>query len=305
MQQTWITKKAAPQYEADYLEVKEETSIVHTVEELSHKLSSILELEVSEANIYLNLLRRGPITASILSKELDIDRTKVYRTIERLLSKGLVSTTFSYPKLCTATNPKDVLELILKRKENEITRIKKYSQEIIEQSNKISTTNYSITPTFHIVQGTLNIFSYIEKLIEDSTNVVYIVTSLKHISTMYHTNIPDKIKICERNGGQVRLLTEINDNRLKLYIDRLKATETRTGKLSSNGIIVVSKDKQMVMSDATINPACNPSVKTESALCTNSHELVNNIFTLCTLLWKNSQPLKMLKNNMAKKNNEQ
>jgi len=67
--------------------------------ELILQLSSILDLETVEARIYLNLLRLGPVTASALAKELDVDRTKTYRTVDKLLNMSIVSTTISNPKL--------------------------------------------------------------------------------------------------------------------------------------------------------------------------------------------------------------
>jgi len=48
-----------------------------------------------EAKIYLNLLRVGPISASALAKDIDIERTKMYRTIEKLINQNIVSSTFS------------------------------------------------------------------------------------------------------------------------------------------------------------------------------------------------------------------
>ncbi len=63
--------------------------------ELILQLSSILDLEEVEARIYLNLLRLGPVTASALAKELDVDRTKTYRTVDKLLNQSIVSTTIS------------------------------------------------------------------------------------------------------------------------------------------------------------------------------------------------------------------
>ena len=264
------------------------------IDRLGSELSSILDWEELDARIYLNLLRIGPVTASALAKELDIDRTKTYRAINRLLSNGIVSTTLSYPKLCIATKPKEVLKIILRRKENEIRRIKECGEEIMERVSEIGPNHVNDIPIFRIAQGLSNIYSCIEKLIEESTDVVYIVTTLKNISKMYHSNIPDKIKICERNGGQVRLLTEINDHGLKLYVNRFNATETKITNLPSKGIVVVSKDKQMIISDTKLNGYDHTIAKSDAALCTNSYELVNNIFALCKLLWKNSKPLKML-----------
>lgn len=130
--------------------------------------------------------------------------------------------------------------------------------------------------------------------LENSKNTVYIITTLKDISKMYHTSIPEKIKICEKNGGEVRLLTEMSDYGLRSYIDRIGATETKLAKLASKGRIIVEKDKQMIMSDATLKEDENNSVMSDFAFSTNSYEMVNNIFILCTLLWKNSKRLKIL-----------
>ena len=72
----------------------EKTPQLAQIDELGKELSSVLDLDELEGHIYLNLLRTGPITASALAKELDIDRAKTYRTIDKLVSESIVSTTF-------------------------------------------------------------------------------------------------------------------------------------------------------------------------------------------------------------------
>ena len=89
----------------NYLDSDEELPSIHRIEELCQKLSSILDLDEIDAHIYLNLLRMGPVTASALARELHIDRTKAYRTIDKLLNLKIVSTTLSKPKLCIANKP--------------------------------------------------------------------------------------------------------------------------------------------------------------------------------------------------------
>ena len=96
----------------------------------------------------------------------------------------------------------------------------------------------------------------------------------------------------KKNGGEVRLLTEMNDYGLISYIKRINATQTKLAKLASKGRIVVSKDMQMIMSDATLKDEENNNASSDFAFSTNSYEMVNNIFTLCTLLWKTSRPPK-------------
>jgi len=278
--------------------LSKELSSTQNIESLGIQLSSILGLDDLEAKIYLNLLRVGPISASALAREIDIERTKMYRTVEKLISQNIVSTTFSKPKLCIASQPEEVLKMIMQRKEDDLKKLKLTKKQVIQKIKEIiPIKNSTNVPTYHIIQGSSNIYSDIGKLIENSTNTVYIVTTLKDISKMYHTSIPDKIKICEKNGGQVRLLTEVSDYDLISYIDRLGASDTKLTKLNSKGRIIVEKDKQMIMSDATMKEHANTSIMSDFAFSTNSYEMVNNIFTLCTFLWKNSKSLKTLVSN--------
>lgn len=276
--------------------------------ELILQLSSILDLETVEARIYLNLLRLGPVTASALAKELDVDRTKTYRTIDKLLNMSIVSTTISNPKLCIATKPEEVLKIVLQKKQDEINRVEKIGTEVIQKINKIvPITDGHYVPTFRTVQGRANIYSHVEKLLEDSKGTIYIVTTTEDILRMYHTAIPEKIKECIDNGGIVKILTDADDKKFLPLIDRLKPTETRLGKLPSKGRIIVEEGKQMVMSDVMNASDFTGSENSRSnldtfsmgadsdfALWTNSAEMVNNIFSLCKFLWRTSKPLNKL-----------
>jgi sugar-specific transcriptional regulator TrmB len=276
--------------------------------ELILQLSTILDLETVEARIYLNLLRLGPVTASSLAKELDVDRTKTYRTIDKLLNMSIVSTTISNPKLCIATKPEEVLKIVLQKKQDEINRVEKIGKEVIKRINKIvPITDGHYVPTFRTVQGRANIYSHIEKILEDSPGTIYIVTTTEDILRMYHTAIPEKIKECIGKGGTVRILTDADDKKFLPLIDRLKPTETRLGKLPSKGRIIVEEGKQMVMSDVMnasdfVNTENSRSTidsfslgaDSDFALWTNSSEMVNNIFSLCKFLWRTSKPLQKL-----------
>ncbi len=276
--------------------------------ELILQLSSILDLETVEARIYLNLLRLGPVTASALAKELDVDRTKTYRTIDKLLNMSIVSTTISNPKLCIATKPEEVLKIVLQKKQDEINRVEKIGKDVIQRINKIvPITDGHYIPTFRTVQGRANIYSHIEKLLEDSSRTIYIVTTSDDILRMYHTAVPEKIKECIDKGGTVRILTSTDNNKFIPLIERLKPTETRLGKLPSKGRIIVEEGKQMIMSDvmnasdfANMDNSRLPhdsfsiGADTDFALWTNSAEMVNNIFSLCKFLWRTSKPLKKL-----------
>ena len=261
---------------------------------IAAELEEILDLDDLEAKVYLNLLRAGPITASALAKELDIDRARMYRTVDKLVSRNIISTTLSSPKLCIAVEPNEALKITLGKKEDEVNKIKKSGEAIIEKINNEITTNQSSSiPTFRVVQGRQNIYADIAQMIEETSDVLYIVTTLDDVSRMYHSTIPEKISICEKNGGSVRLLVDMNDPKLAPFVKRFNATETRIGKLPSKGRMVVQKDKKMIMSDSAAS-SNNSGADSDFSLSTNSTEMVDNIFTLCSFLWESSKPLKTI-----------
>ncbi|MBS3922327.1 MAG: TrmB family transcriptional regulator [Nitrosarchaeum sp.] len=262
---------------------------------IASELEMILDLDELEAKVYLNLLRTGPITASALAKEIDIDRARMYRTVDKLVSRNIISTTLSSPKLCIAAEPHDVLKIALRKKEDEVNRIKKDGEAIIEKiNNEITTKQGTNVPTFRVVQGRGNIYADIAQLIENSSGVIYISTTLEDISRMYHSAIPEKITMCEKRGGKVRLLVELGDPALISFVKRFNATETKICKLPSKGRMVVQKDKQMIMSDSTAASQMSANSESDFSLCTNSSEMVNNIHSLCSLLWDTAQPITSL-----------
>jgi len=249
---------------------------------IATELEEILELDDLEAKIYLNLLRVGPITASALAKDLNLDRARMYRTVEKLVSRNIISTTLSSPKLCIAVDPHDALKIALGKKEDEINRIKKSGDAIINKiNNEIASNQVSTVPTFRVVQGRQNIYADISQLIEDTVDVIYIVTTLEDVSKMYYSTIPEKITICEKNGGKVRLLVDMIDPKLSSFVKRFNATETRVGKLPSKGRIVVQKNKKMIMSDSAVSFQ-NLGPNSDFSICTNSMEMIDNIFGLCS-----------------------
>ncbi|MDH3678264.1 MAG: TrmB family transcriptional regulator [Nitrosopumilus sp.] len=261
------------------------------VEKLAAELKETLDLDELESKIYLSLLRTGPITASALAKDLNIDRARMYRTVDKLVDRNIISTTLSSPKLCIAVEPEKALKIALEKKQEEINKIKKSGEAIVDKINNEITTNQGTNiPTLRIVQGKSNIYSDIAQLIENCTDVVFIATSLEDISKMYHSIIPEKIKTCEKNGGKVMLLVEVEDMKMISFVKRFNATETRVCKLPSQGRIIVQKDKQMIMSDSS---QTSSNSDTDFSLSTNAKDMINNIDNLCRLLWKSAKPLEI------------
>ena len=251
-------------------------------------------LDESDARLYLGLLQSGSVTVGSISSRLEIDRGKAYRSLSRLRNLGLVSTTFSNPTICNAIEPDEALTTIIQKKNDDVVTMQKIAKKIGSELKQISKEKSTMeVSSFSIIQGRLNVYARVGKLIHQSKNTVYIVTTIDDVLRMYHTSIPEKIGISKKNGIKIRVLTYTNSENLLPLIDRLNPTESRIGKLPSKSRMVVEKEHQLIISDS-INESMNWNDESDSILYTNSSEMVNNIWSLCNLLWKKSKPLEIL-----------
>jgi hypothetical protein len=58
--------------------------------------------------------------------------------------------------------------------------------------------------------------------------------------------------------------------------------------------MIVEDGKQLVMS-GSIKESMNLNDENDSILYTNSSEMINNMFSLCSHLWKKSKPIQLVK----------
>ena len=281
---------------------KETFQMDKSIGSIESELSRILGLEELECMIYLFLIRHGPMTASALAKEMNIDRARMYRTIDKLVNTSIISTTFTSPRLCIPMEPSEALELSIKQKEDELKVIKKTKDQLLEKLNNVPAyQSEKNIPTFRLIKGRNNIYTDIERLIENAIGTVYITTTLEDVSRMYHSNIPEKIAICEKNGGKVKLIVDVDDPNQMDFVTRFGATETRIGKLPSSGRTIIEQGKEMIMSDPSIQDPLRASAESDFSVCTNSREMVNNIFLLCEFLWDSGKALETIKVKSSKK----
>ena len=252
---------------------------------------SHFDLDETDSQIYLNLLKTGEITVGNLAAKLELDRGKAYRSLNKLRNLGMITTTFTNPITCFAVLPSEALPSLLQKKEHELIAMKRLADQIVaEEKNLIHKVPVADTTSFSIIQGRSNVYTRISKLLQEASDTVYLITTIEDITMMYHTTIPEKIKDCIDRGIEVRLVTETDDTEFISLVHRIGVKEAKIGKLPSKGRMIVEKSNQLIMSGSTKNSK-DLNDETDSVLHTNSSDMVENIFSLCAHLWKISKPL--------------
>lgn len=256
-------------------------------------ISQLIEfgLEKTDALLYVGLLQTGTTTVNTVSTKLGIEKGKIYRSLHRLQNLGLVSSTLSSPAMIQALQPEKALKTLIEHKEEQITCMYKILKKLSENITQFKRPEEEVSqiPSFYIIQGRSNVYYRIGKIIESSSGVVYIVTTVQDLLRMSYTAIPDKIKLFSRDGATVRIIIDENDQNSIGEIDLYNA-QVRRGKLASASRMIVSHKNRLMMS-GSVSKSAGLNDETDSALYTNSSELIQNIFDYCEHLWSVSKPL--------------
>ena len=255
---------------------------------------SFFGLDDADSEVYTHLLQQGPSSVGTIAVKIGMDRGKTYRSVNKLKNLGMVSTTFSNPIITEALKPKDAFTQLIQQKEDEITTMQKLSRKLIQELDQITNSKeFQSLSTFSIIQGRNNIYARIGKLIQSSTNEVFLITTNEDLIHMYHTAIPEKISNCITRGGKVRIITNKIDERTLPLIKKLGTDEIRVGQLPSESRIITEKKKQLIMS-GSIRDSRDPSDPNDSIMYTDSIEMVENMYSLSSHLRKKSKSIELV-----------
>ena len=112
--------------------------------DLTEKLN-LLGLTDKEVKIYLTLLKRGELTPLELSRATEINRSTIYRILERLKELGLTEEVLDQHRIKARATKPEKLELLITQKQTELDQIKKEIPGIVEQLSVIKDTPSTAT----------------------------------------------------------------------------------------------------------------------------------------------------------------
>jgi sugar-specific transcriptional regulator TrmB len=165
-------------------------------------------LSEKEALVYLHLLKYGPKPPSLLAKSLKTYREDVYRTLNSLIDKGMVSPSLETPTVYAAVELNIALEAALKKHETELREMERRKQELQELSQQQHFRPSDEFSTFKIFKS-LKDFVTISLTTAASIEKDWVAVCppiFTVISSLYA--LEEDKKLVDR-GGRIRLITDI------------------------------------------------------------------------------------------------
>lgn len=203
-----------------------------------------------ETKLYLFIAGHTPMSSSSIAKELDFDRSKVYRVINDLIQKGLVSQTLTNPKLCIITDPSTAIDGLLHEWEDRISSGKKNRMKVIDYIQLISIRSIpKEDDAFNRISVLTSRYSVYYHIVSQLTNCdsnVIIYTSAVDLMRMEYTKIPELLyKISKTNT-----CTIVIDKDVVKISKRYKGCKIIKIRRPIESRIVILEDELVIMSSS-------------------------------------------------------
>lgn len=252
-------------------------------------------LTEKEAEVYIFLAKHGASKTRKIARLMKKDKAQIFRILKRLQTKGFVESTLEFPARYTVVPFENVLDSVVKAKQEEVAFIEKAKKDLLEYLKKNRQAEPSIEK-FVVIKGNKKIYSKIVKIIQDTRQHLSIATTLPSLMRA------DRFGVFEvalnhplRPQIQFRFLTELpeqNLNAAKAFLNR--APKTAFNFKVRNPDLGLKLFPRMIMRDNKeilffiTPPNTDESRNDEACLWTNCKSLVQAFTAVFEDLWRNS-----------------
>jgi sugar-specific transcriptional regulator TrmB len=252
-------------------------------------------LTEKEAEVYIFLARHGVHKGAEIARLLRKDKAQVFRILRRLQAKGFVEATLEFPSRFSVVPFENVIDSLLRSKQEEIVSIKEAKKDLLEFLKKKR--KAEALERFLVVKGKKRIYSKISQIIKDTKQQLSVATSFHGMIQSYRFGVFEAAHNNPlRQQVQYRFLTEFSTKNLKA----LKALITRIPETNFdfkaiNPDLGLGLFPRMVIRDneeiLLFTSRTDEAVKDEMCMWTNCKTLVQTFTTVFEDFWSKSKDL--------------
>jgi len=216
--------------------------------ELREIIETLKSFQLSdyESRTYANLVLMGPAKASIISRQSNIPRSKIYEVLNNLVDKSLVEVMGGRPVEFKAVTPEVALKNLLEKRET----------EILEQKRKIETLSNFLKPVSkekEVMEGVWtskeggwkDFVNRVTEMFDRSNEYIYVITR----DFTWSSKQAESLKKCVSRGVKIRTVAmKIDDSnyyRAKWY--HSNGVEIRLFKTDVHPRLILIDGKEVLM----------------------------------------------------------
>lgn len=235
-----------------------------------------LGLTEHEALLYQYLLTKGPQTSKDLASELNVLPNALYRLLDRLKKKGLITQSGKYPSLYRAIQPSLAFDSFIKKEVHELESLK---EQVIAQFF----ITHSDQTKIELIKDLKSFFAAYTDLLQKSEQEVLIISPgepLPNELLLVHQEVLSRNLV-------IKMVSHKVDSTNKEYINRLKRMGFAIRNFPDWGFNLLVFDKKMAI--LLINDTSNSEEKIGFMIFSTG--LGKALADYFTSIWEKSEPV--------------
>jgi sugar-specific transcriptional regulator TrmB len=249
-------------------------------------------LTEKEAEVYIFLSQHDVCKGAEIARLLRKDKAQVFRILRRLQTKGFVEATVEFPSRFTAVPFEDVLDSLVKAKQEEVAFIKEAKKDLLNYITK----KRQVEPLekFVVIKGNKRIYSKISKIIQNTKHQLSVATTVAGLMRADRFGVFDvAFNHPLKSQIQYRFLTELSKQNLNAFEALVKRVpKTDFNFKARNPDLGFGLSPRMVIRDneEILFFTSRTDIIERNAVClwTNCRSLVQAFGAIFEELWRNS-----------------
>jgi len=242
-----------------------------------------------QSRTYVSVLSLGQAKASTIARRTGIIRSEIYRTLDELTAKGLVTKLLCTPAAFRATDPKSALYTLLETESSKIEKLRGIFGEVLESLHSLAAFPEQQIGGFKLLPDRRKLDPTLANMIRNTKNCYLAVYSKWGLARV----TPDSAEraamtSAKRRGVQIRLVSEIDRSNIIQARALTKCGEVRKARGIGFYLGVMDNEEAMIGPMLTEDDANS----TQSVdIWTNNTLFVQGMRALFERIWLSSTSL--------------
>lgn len=245
-------------------------------------------LEPREAQIYLTLVTRGPSKAGTIASQSGLARVDTYRTLKRLMERGIVQATLHRPMKFVVAPLDQGLEALVEAHRSLALRLEKRKDELLSllapaQPPPIEREGERFT----VLKGRSQFFVSLRSLLARARATVGIKTTKNGVIRLYNATLDEEFERAASRGVKVRLLCPVDASYTEILQRFATFAKIHHSEDIGSGQFVVTDAAEALVS-TFLDDSLRLKTPTDTSLWTNSQGFATSTQTFFDELWSKS-----------------